>query len=94
MGDETGAEGGGFGAAYEDDETADGRRANVLLSYTALLGLGDGKGRIVCRLGEQGCFLWVDFREIINGVGFFRSFAKKLQTRPITTRRIIASYKQ
>ena len=24
MGDETGAEGGGFGAAYEDDETADG----------------------------------------------------------------------
>jgi hypothetical protein len=26
------------------------------LSYTALLGLGDGKGRIVCRLGERGCF--------------------------------------
>ena len=56
MGDETGVEGGGFGAAYEDDETADGRRADVLLNYTALLGLGDGKGRIVCRLGERGCF--------------------------------------
>ena len=56
MGDETGAEGGGFGAAYENDETADGRRADVLLNYTALLGLGDGKGRIVCRLGERGCF--------------------------------------
>ena len=56
MGDETGAEGGGFGAADEDDETADGRRADVLLNYTAPLGLGDGKGRIVCRLGERGCF--------------------------------------
>ena len=61
MGDETGAEGGGFGAADEDDETADGRRADVLLSYTALLGRGDGKGRIVCRLGERGCFFLVAY---------------------------------
>lgn len=71
MGDETGVEGGGFGAAYEDDETADGRRADVLLSHTALLGLGDGKGRIVCRLGEWGCFLFGRLPgDVVHGTDF------------------------